>query len=148
MIWLSLNLDGCIRCTNNSFSHPLQTFWIFSHAFGFTIAPATFQALMNEVFQPYLCKFVFVFFDSILIFSSSWEDHPSRFQLVFNLLHAHHHFLKRSKCSFGASKVTYLGHIIIGDGVYVNDSKVAAVTDCPIATTAKALRRFLRSAGY
>ena len=54
--------------------------------FGFTNAPATFMDLMNRVFQPYLDRFVIVFIDDILVYSSSSEEHLEHLRIVLQNL--------------------------------------------------------------
>ncbi|GAU25498.1 hypothetical protein TSUD_218700 [Trifolium subterraneum] len=85
--------------------------------FDLTNAPATFQSLMNHIFQQVLRKYVLVFFDDILVYSSSWHDHLQHLNKVLEMLQAHTLFVKLSKCSFGVTEIDYLGHIVIGQGV-------------------------------
>jgi len=116
--------------------------------FGLSNAPATFQALMNDVLRPFLRRFVLVFFDNILIYSSSWSKHLQHLRAVLDALQAHHLHLKHSKCSFGASSVSYLGHVISADGVAMDADKVAVVTEWPVPRSTRGLWCFLGLAGY
>ncbi|WVZ76926.1 hypothetical protein U9M48_024844 [Paspalum notatum var. saurae] len=116
--------------------------------FVLTNAPATFQALMNDILRPYIRRFVLVFFDDIWIYSSSWAEHLQHVKAVLQLLRRHELFLKRSKCFFGQETVVYLGHIISGNGVAMDPDKVAAVEAWPRPRTVRALRGFLGLTGY
>ena len=116
--------------------------------FGLTNAPATFQSLMNSVLHQFLRKCVLVFFDDILIYSSSWSEHLMHLRAVFSVLREHKLQVKRSKCSFATSSVHYLGHEISAEGVAMDVDKIKAVQSWPQPTSARALRGFLGLAGY
>lgn len=70
-------------------------------AFRLCNAPSTFQAIMNHIFRPYLCKFVLVFFYDILVYSRTWHDHLGHLRKVLEVLHQHKFVIKPSKCFFG-----------------------------------------------
>jgi hypothetical protein len=54
--------------------------------FGLTDVPRVFMSLMNGVFREYLDKFVQVFFDNILIYSQTMEEHDEHLRLVLQCL--------------------------------------------------------------
>ena len=51
-----------------------------------TNALATFQSCMNKVFGKKLHKFVRVFFDDILIYRKSWDEHIPHLDIVVTIL--------------------------------------------------------------
>lgn len=61
--------------------------------FGLTNAPSTFQSLMNSIFRPLLRKSVVIFFDDILVYSRSREEHETHLKEVFKLLQQHSLFI-------------------------------------------------------
>ena len=111
--------------------------------FGLTNAPSTFQALMHEVFRPYLRKLVLVFVDDILIYSRKREKH-----LVFQCLRKHSLVVNGGKCEFGVDKVAYLRHVISAASVSVDEEKISAITSWPSPKNLKELRGFLGLTGY
>jgi hypothetical protein len=117
-------------------------------AFGLTNVPPTFQALMNGVLHDYLSRFVLVFFDDILIYSSSWSEHLQHVRVVLTTLRQHRLAVKQSKCVFGSRSVAYLGHVISASGMAMDPAKVEAVQAWPTPRTPQALQGFLGLAGY
>jgi hypothetical protein len=116
--------------------------------FGLTCALATFQAAMNEIFSSVIRKFVPVFIDDILIYSSSLEEHVQHLFAVFELLQQHKLFVKHSKCSIAKNSREYLGHIIGAEGVVTDPAKIEAVQRWLRPENSKQLRGFLGLAGY
>ena len=54
--------------------------------FGLTGAPATFQQAMNASLSPVLRKSALVFFDDILIYSATYDDHLKHMRKVLKIL--------------------------------------------------------------
>ena len=67
--------------------------------FGLTNAPATFNRLMEKIFRPYR-KFRGVFFDDIIIYSKSLEEHKEHLQIVLQALRENQLSLTRRKVSY------------------------------------------------
>ena len=69
-------------------------------------------------------KSVLVFFDDILIYSRTWEDHIRHAEEVLSIMESQSLFAKLSKCEFGLREVLYLGLVISTDGVKVHEEKI------------------------
>jgi hypothetical protein len=112
-------------------------------SFGLTIAPAYFMTMMNNVFMEYLDKFLVVFIDDILIYSKDEKEHEKHLCLIMEKLREH-----KYKDELWLNKVGFLGHIVSAEGVTVDPSKVASVTEWESPKNAGDIRSFLGLAGY
>jgi len=94
-------------------------------SFGLCNVSSSFQG--NVIFRPYLRHFIIVFFNDILIYSTSFEAHLTHLETTFQVLLDNQFALKLSKCYFAQPQVEYLGHLVSRRGVEPVASKVAAI---------------------
>ena len=116
--------------------------------FGLTNAPAAFMDLMNKVFHPYLDQFIIVFIDDILVYSKNAEEHVVHLRIVLQSLRDKQLYAKFSKCEFWLSEVVFLGHVVSGEGIFMDPRKVEAIVGWEQPKNVTEIRSFLGLAGY
>ncbi|KAA0049574.1 polyprotein [Cucumis melo var. makuwa] len=94
--------------------------------FGLTNAPATFCMLMNQVFHEYLNKFVVVYVDDIVVYSTTMDEHRDHLQ----------------------KRINFLGHVIECGRIGMEEGKIAAKRDWAMPKSVSELRSFLELANY
>ncbi|GBG86615.1 hypothetical protein CBR_g41679 [Chara braunii] len=103
---------------------------------------------MNDLFRPWLDRFVVVYLDDILVFSRTLEEHQGHLRHVLEKLREANFKINAKKCDWAKTQVLYLGHVLDGDGVKPEDSKIAAIRDWPTPRMLAELRSFLGLANY
>lgn len=116
--------------------------------FGLSGSPGTFQGAMNGTLALLMRKCVIMFFDDILVYNNSYEEHLQHLQQVLSLLAKDHWVVKLKKCQFSKQEIHYLGHILTGKGVHTDPAKVSAVQQWPTPANVRELHGFLGLAGY
>ncbi len=96
--------------------------------FGLCNAHSTFQRLMERLFGDQQCQSLLLYFDDIIVFSSSVEQHLEWLEVVLGRLEREGLKAKLEKCVFLQSQVRYLGHVISAKGVATDPSKAQAVS--------------------
>jgi hypothetical protein len=111
--------------------------------FGLSNSPATFERLIELVLAKLIGKECWVFVDDTIVFARTAREHVERLAHVLDRFEKANLKLQPKKCTFAASKVEYLGHVLSRDGVKPNPDKVKAVQNYPRPRNVKEVRAFL-----
>jgi hypothetical protein len=109
---------------------------------GLTNAPRTFMRLINEVLHSFIGKFVVVYFDDILIYSKSLDEHIEHLRAVFGALCEARLFANLEKCTFCTNRIAFLGYVVSPQGIEVEEVMIKAIKSWPIPTTLTQLLSF------
>ena len=124
--------------------HGLYQFCVMP--FGLVNAPATFSRLMRRVLEG--LPNVYCYLDDVLIATKGWEEHLQCLRLLFEALAKHNLHAKPSKCEFGQTKLTYLGHHLSRGECRPLHDRVLAISQVQPPKNKTQLRSFLGSLGY
>ena len=103
---------------------------------------------MNHLFRAKLRKNLLVFFDDLLIYSWTWEEHLEHLDEILGIMGKQSLYAKASKCEFGLTEILYPGHVIDAQGVQVHQEKIRAIVDWPTPRTLTELRGFMGICSY
>jgi hypothetical protein len=103
---------------------------------------------MNHIFRGQSRKYLLVFFNDILIYSRTWDEHLEHLEEVLGIMQAQSLYSKESKCEFGMRELLYLGHIISEKGVPVHQEKITAILDWPTPKNLTELKGFFGLCHY
>ena len=104
-------------------------------------AGATYQRLVNRMFQKQIGTTMEVYIDDILVKSTTAKLHIAHLYEAFQILREYNMKLNPAKCAFGVSAGKFLGFIVNSRGIEANPDKIKAVLDMPPPSGIKEVQR-------
>jgi hypothetical protein len=91
---------------------------------------------------------VVVYFDDILIYSKSLDEHIEHLRAIFGALRETRLFANLEKCTICTNRVAFLGYVVTPQGIEVDEAKIEAIKSWLIPATLTQLRSFLGLARF
>ena len=109
--------------------------------FGLKNAGATYQSLVNQMFQKQIGTTMEVYIDDMLVKSTTAGLHIAHLSETFQILREYNMKLNPAKCAFGVSVGKFLGFIVNHRGIEANPDKIIALLDMPSPSGIKEVQR-------
>ena len=97
---------------------------------GLKNAGATYQRLVNKMFNEYLGKTMEVYIDDMLVISLKKEDNVKHLEECFAILNQYQMKLNPAKCTFGVPSGEFLGYIVTKEELRQTQIKSALFSTC------------------
>jgi hypothetical protein len=112
--------------------------------FGLCNAPATFQTIMQEIFEDLIDDgHIIVYLDDILIYHDSLPKLNAITHEVLQRFIKWDLYLKPEKCSFAKETIEYLGFLVFHGHINMDPEKVSGIMKWPIPANVKKVQSFL-----
>ena len=135
---ISMDLDDQEK---TSFVTAQGTYCYHVMPFGLKNAGATYQRLVNRMFQKQIGTTVEVYIDDMLVKSPTAKLHIAHLSEAFQILRKYNMKLNPAKCAFGVSVGKFLGFIVNNRGIEANPEKIKAVLEMPSPSGIKEVQR-------
>ena len=109
--------------------------------FGLKNAGATYQRLVNKMFENQIGKSMEVYVDDMLVKSQSKEEHISNLQEAFRILKQYNMKLNPEKCSFGVKSGKFLGYLVSSRGIEAHPTQITAIQNICSPRRAKDVKK-------
>ncbi|KAG6579766.1 putative retroelement [Phytophthora cinnamomi] len=109
-----------------------------------------FQQSIEKVMREknLLFEHVLVWVDDLLIYARTIDEFLETIDLIYSQLEKYGLFLGMDKTCLYTRTAKWCGRVLTKDGVSYDSSKIQALIDMPVPTTAGALQQFLCAAGW
>ena len=129
-----------------TFISPCGCFRFKRTPFGLSDSSEAFQKMMEQIL--FRIDRVQISIDDVIVHAVTMEELINRLRKVFERCRANNLRLNQSKCEFGVTKISVLGHVVSADGIKPDPKKCEAIKATPPPKNVSDLRSFLGTCGY
>lgn len=114
---------------------------------GFTNSPADLAKVLDKVFADLMPK-VYHYVDDFIIVSATFEEHIKLLREVAKRMRGANLSISRKKSLFCHKKITFLGYVLMNDGLTPNPERLKPILEYKRPTTVKELKRLIGLIGW